>query len=97
MALTPGKLHTALKKAMHENLNDKLGKDDSGDHRGKFCDALAKAVADEVLAHILANLEIPATYDVPAAALAAPSGAAPAPGPLVPCPPGPATAPGQIK
>ena len=60
MALDAGKLESALKSALKSALDAEQGAaPEEGDgHRTKFCNAVAKAVAKEVVSHIVDNLEV---------------------------------------
>ena len=60
MALDAGKLESALKSALKSALDSAQGPaPDEGDgHRQNFCNAVAEAVAKEVVDHIVSNLEI---------------------------------------
>jgi len=72
MALNKGELHSSLKSSLKSELDSALGAaPDEGDgHRQKFCNAFAKALSEEIIKHILEDLEIvgvevqvpPATY-----------------------------------
>ena len=69
MALNASNLETALKARIKTELDSKMGAaPEEGDgHRQDFSDALAKAIADEVVTHIIDNLEIKGvTVEVPA-------------------------------
>ena len=60
MALDAGKLESALKSALKSALDAEQGvaPDEGDEHRTKFCNAVAAAVANEVVDHILSNLEV---------------------------------------
>lgn len=60
MALDATALETSLKSRIKTELDSKMGAaPEEGDgHRQDFSDALAKAIADEVVTHIIDNLEI---------------------------------------
>ena len=60
MALDAGKLESALKSALKSALDSEQGAaPDEGDgHRQKFCNAIAKAVAKEVVDHIVSSMEV---------------------------------------
>jgi len=60
MALDASKLENALKSALKSALDAEQGAaPDEGDgHRQKFCNAVAKAVAKEVVDHIIKNMEV---------------------------------------
>ena len=60
MALDAGKLEGALKGSLKSELDSALGPapDDGDAHRTKFCNGMAKALAEEIVKHILDDLEI---------------------------------------
>ena len=60
MALNAGSLHSALNGTLKSELDSALGvAPEEGDgHRTKFCDAFSKAIAEEIVKHIEADLEI---------------------------------------
>ena len=60
MALDAGSLHNSLKSTLKSSLDSHLGAaPDEGDgHRTTFCDAFAKALAEEIVKHILDDLEV---------------------------------------
>lgn len=60
MALNSGQLHSALKSTLKSELDSALGAapDEGDDHRTKFCNGFAKAISEEIVKHILDDLEI---------------------------------------
>ena len=60
MALDAGKLQGSLKSTLKSELDSALGAaPDEGDgHRQKFCSAFAKAISEEIVKHILDELEV---------------------------------------
>ncbi len=60
MALDPALLEETLKATLKTELDAVLGAaPDQGDtHRQDFCDAIAKAISTDVIAHIIDNLEV---------------------------------------
>ena len=60
MALDAGKLEGALKSALKSALDAEQGPapDEGDEHRTKFCNAFAKAIAEEIVKHIVDDLEI---------------------------------------
>ena len=60
MALDAGSLHSALNGTLKSELDAALGAaPDEGDgHRAKFCNAFSKAIAEQIVKHIVDDLEI---------------------------------------
>ena len=60
MALNSGRLHSSLKSTLKSELDSALGPapDEGDDHRTKFCNGFAKAIAEEIVKHVLDDLEI---------------------------------------
>ena len=60
MALDSGQLHSALKSTLKSELDSALGPapDEGDEHRTKFCNGFAKAISEEIVKHILDELEI---------------------------------------
>ena len=60
MALDSGQLHSSLKATLKTELDSALGQApaEGDDHRTKFCNAFAKAISEEIVKHILDELEI---------------------------------------
>ncbi len=85
MALDAAALETALKARIKSELDTALDPaPDAGDtHRQLFSDALAKAISDEVVTHIIDNLEVKGvTVLVPPSTFSA--GSSPSVAPVVP-------------
>ena len=60
MALNAGQLHSSLKGTLKSELDSALGPapDEGDEHRTKFCNAFAKAISEEIVKHIVDELEI---------------------------------------
>lgn len=60
MALDSGQLHSALKATLKSELDSELGvaPAEGDEHRTKFCNAFAKAISEEIVKHIVDELEI---------------------------------------
>jgi|TARA_B110000467_G_C17886475_1_gene247572 hypothetical protein len=60
MALNASQLHTSMKGTLKSELDSALGQAPAeGDgHRVKFCNAIAKALSEEIVKHIEEDLEI---------------------------------------
>lgn len=60
MALSASQLEGALKGSLKSELDSALGPapDDGDSHRTKFCNGMAKALAEEIVKHIIDDLEI---------------------------------------
>jgi len=97
MALDSGKLQGSLKSTLKSELDAALGPaPDEGDgHRQKFCSAFAKAISEEIVKHLIENLEIVGVQvQIPAATyLNHATGGAGQPGVGSPIIPAPAPAP----
>lgn len=60
MALDASQLHSSLKGTLKSELDSALGvaPDEGDEHRIKFCNAFAKAISEEIVNHIVEDLEI---------------------------------------
>ena len=60
MALNSSQLHTSLKGTLKSELDSALGAApaEGDEHRTKFCNAFSKAIAEEIVKHIVDDLEI---------------------------------------
>ena len=60
MALDSGQLHSSLKSTLKSELDSELGPApaEGDEHRTKFCNAFAKAISEEIVNHIVSELEI---------------------------------------
>ena len=68
MALDATALEETLKETLKTELDTILGAapNDGDTHRQEFCDAIAKAVSTDVVAHIIDNLEVKGvTVEIP--------------------------------